>query len=132
VPAFGFSRTFRLSDTVAIRRALKKKPVCANGVNLFYARNGLGYNRYICTFRRNFSTAVKRNHIRRFCKELFRYINGRLCQGYDLVFLFSDGEIVLSYGLLWGLLQNAAMLPDKADFSGIPTYLQNCAENRLV
>jgi len=49
-----------------------------------------------------------------------------------LVFLFSDGEIVLSYGLLWGLLQNAAMLPDKADFSGIPTYLQNCAENRLV
>lgn len=90
---FGFSSRFRLSDLKAIRVAFKKKAFYADGVKLFVSENELGHNRYLCTFRRNFATAVKRNSIRRHCREYLRHVNMVLEQGYDFVFLFGDSKI---------------------------------------
>ena len=110
---FGFSRRFRLSDNVAIREAFKHKAASTNGMMLFTVKNGLDHNRYVCTFRRNFATAVQRNHRRRFCKEIFRHINGALKQGYDVVVLFtkSDGEV--SFVPLCSLLKKSGMISDE-------------------
>ncbi|MEL3908664.1 MAG: ribonuclease P protein component [Treponemataceae bacterium] len=90
---FGFSAKFRLSDFKAIRIAFKKKAFYTDGVKLFVCENELGYNRYLCTFRRNFATAVKRNSIRRHCREYLRHVNMLLKQGYDFVFLFNDSKV---------------------------------------
>lgn len=86
----------RLSDSLAIRKVFKKQPVFYLGMKLFINSNGLSYNRYLFTFRRNFATAVKRNTIKRACREILRHFNKQLKQGQDLVFLFIDSGINVS------------------------------------
>lgn len=87
---FCFPREYRLSDGVAIKRAFKGVSFTEKTVKLFIVENGLNYNRYLITFKRNFKTATKRNHFRRMSKEVLRHINHLLEQGYDVVFLFTE------------------------------------------
>ena len=94
--SYRFPRTLRLSDTASVRHAFKQRSFFEAGVRLFVAKNNCGHNRYVCTFRRNFATAVQRNRIKRICKEMFRHLHGELKQGYDLIFLFTEDKRKIS------------------------------------
>lgn len=93
---FSFPRQYRLSDRESVRHAFKKFPFFERRVKLFVVSNCLEYNRYMVTFRRNFGTAVKRNRIRRCSREVLRHLHPLLKQGYDMVFLFTDPQIVIT------------------------------------
>jgi len=65
----------------------KGKQFYCRGAKLFVLKNDLPYNRICFTFSRKFGNAVVRNHAKRLGREAFRLMRGRLCGGYDLVFL---------------------------------------------
>lgn len=93
---FAFPRKLRLSDSIVIKNCFKKRSIFDSGLRLFWTENNLTHNRYLFTFKRNFATAVKRNNLRRICREVLRFLNHDLKQGYDLVFLFTDSSVEFS------------------------------------
>lgn len=61
--------------------------ISCRGANLFLLQNGLEYNRFLCTFKRGFGTAVQRNKARRISKEVYRIIKQNLKIGFDIVLI---------------------------------------------
>lgn len=85
---FTFPAEERLRDKACIKAVFKRGvKVGCEGAGLFFLPNGLNYNRFLCTFRRNYGCAVVRNSSRRISKEVYRQIKHRLQTGYDLVLL---------------------------------------------
>nr|WP_314780231.1 ribonuclease P protein component [uncultured Treponema sp.] len=114
---FTFSVEERLRDRSCIKAVFQKGlKLSLNGVSLFLLPNGLEYNRFLCTFRRGFGSAVMRNRSRRISKEAYRHIKHRLKTGNDIILLiFSEKD---SYSLrleqLTALFLKAKMYNDEA------------------
>lgn len=88
---FSFSRRERLSCRRSIGLVFKKgKRFSGEGVSLFVLPNGIGCNRFLCTFKRGFGSAVERNTVRRISKEIYRQNKYLLRTGFDIVFLMSS------------------------------------------
>lgn len=84
--SFRLSKCERISARSEIRAVFKQgNSFKCKGATLFVLPNCLPYNRFVCTFRKNFGSAVLRNRIRRVSKEVFRHTKAQLPQGYDLV-----------------------------------------------
>jgi len=75
-------------------RLLFKMGVCfgCRGAKLFVLPNELPYNRFICTFKRHYGSAVQRNRARRLSKEAYRQMKGRLKTGMDILLLVFPGN----------------------------------------
>ncbi|PIE98554.1 MAG: ribonuclease P protein component [Treponema sp.] len=117
---FKLSKKERLSGSLQIRAVFKgAKAVNCSGARLLVLPNSLGYNRFLCTFRRGFGSSVLRNRVRRVAKEHFRLINPVLSQGFDLVLLVFSENAGVSYKayLLVRLLKHAGLLPPGSDIS---------------
>lgn len=86
-----FSKRERLSCRRSIELVFKKGKRCSGeGFSLFVLPNDVGRNRFLCTFRRGFGNAVKRNRTRRVFKEIYRQNKHCLKAGFDIVFLLSN------------------------------------------
>ncbi len=59
---------------------------------MFVLPNGLSHNRFLCTFKRGFGTAVERNRARRISKEAYRKIKPQLKTGSDIVLLVFSAQ----------------------------------------
>lgn len=83
---FTFSKHERLCGEKCIKAVFKKgcKFTC-NGAALFVLHTGLPYNRFLCTFKRGFGSAVERNRARRLSKEVYRQNKNRLKIGFDFI-----------------------------------------------
>ncbi|WP_029410311.1 ribonuclease P protein component [Treponema pedis] len=85
---FTFPREERLRSKAAIKHVFSKGvKITCRGAALFIVPNGLEYNRFLCTFKRGFGTAVERNKARRISKEAYRKIKPQLKTGKDFVLL---------------------------------------------
>ena len=85
---FTFPGEERLSTRADIKAVFKNGlKISCRGANLFLSPNGLDYNRFLCTFRRGFGTAVERNRARRISKEAYRLIKHRLKTGMEFILL---------------------------------------------
>ncbi|MGP1594031.1 MAG: ribonuclease P protein component [Treponema sp.] len=82
----------RLCGAAQIRNLLKNgKKYSCSGAKLFILPNTLPYNRFVCTFRKHYGSAVQRNKARRLSKEIYRQTKFQLCFGYDIVLLLYPG-----------------------------------------
>lgn len=101
---FCFSQKERLSQRADIKAVFSRGKRVSNVVgSLFVLSNSLSYARFLCTFRRGFAHAVKRNRMRRLCKEVYRKNKYRIKKGFDVVFLvfrYSDSFSECKDGLL--------------------------------
>ncbi len=113
---------FTFSGKERLRRETDIKTVFRDGVklkcsgaSLFVLPNGLQYNRFLCTFRRGFGSAVLRNRSRRISKEAYRQIKNRLDSGYDFVFLIFSEQTSFSkrYEQLEFLFKKAGVYADE-------------------
>lgn len=82
----------RLCGAVQIR-ALFKTGVRygCDGAKLFVLPNKLPYNRFVCTFKRHYGSAVQRNKARRLSKEVYRRMKSQLIIGKDILLLVFPG-----------------------------------------
>lgn len=62
------------------------------GAKLFVLPNKLPYNRFVCTFKRHYGSAVQRNKARRLSKEVYRLMKYQLKTGSDIVLLVFPGN----------------------------------------
>ncbi|MGP1577205.1 MAG: ribonuclease P protein component [Treponema sp.] len=87
-----FPKEERLCGAAQIRNLLKKgKCYNCNGAKLFVLPNALPHNRFVCTFRRHYGTAVQRNKARRLSKEVYRQMKCQLDCGFDIMLLLFPG-----------------------------------------
>ncbi len=87
----------RICSNRHIRAVIKNgsKYPCA-GASLFVLPNQLPYNRFACTFKRHYGSAVERNKARRLSKEVYRQMKSRVKTGFDIVLLLFPGKDVFS------------------------------------
>ena len=82
----------RLCGAVRIRSMFKiGHRYSCDGAKLFVLPNKLSYNRFVCTFKRHYGSAVQRNKARRLSKEVYRQIKSRLVIGKDILLLVFPG-----------------------------------------
>ena len=62
-----------------------------DGAKLFVLPNKLPYNRFVCTFKRHYGSAVQRNKARRLSKEVYRQMKSQLVVGRDILLLVFPG-----------------------------------------
>ena len=83
----------RLCGAVQIRTLFKTGiRYSCDGARLFVLPNKLSYNRFVCTFKRHYGSAVQRNKARRLSKEVYRQMKCRLKTGYDILLLLFPGN----------------------------------------
>ena len=63
-----------------------------DGAKLFVLPNKLPYNRFVCTFKRHYGSAVQRNKARRLSKEVYRQMKSQLAIGKDILLLVFPGN----------------------------------------
>jgi len=63
-----------------------------SGAKLFVLPNTLPYNRFVCTFKRHYGSAIQRNKARRLSKEVYRQMKSRLKTGQDILLLLFPGN----------------------------------------
>ena len=87
----------RLCGAVRIRDMFKiGHRYSCDGAKLFVLPNKLPYNRFVCTFKRHYGSAVQRNKARRLSKEVYRQMKYRLKAGYDILLLLFPGNDTVS------------------------------------
>ena len=87
----------RLCGAVQIRTLFKTGiRYSCDGAKLFVLPNKLSYNRFVCTFKRHYGSAVQRNKARRLSKEVYRQMKYRLKAGYDILLLIFPGRDTFS------------------------------------
>ena len=87
----------RLCGAVRIRDMFKiGHRYSCDGAKLFVLPNKLSYNRFVCTFKRHYGSAVQRNKARRLSKEVYRQMKYRLKAGYDILLLLFPGNDTVS------------------------------------
>lgn len=80
--------TFPIKKNKDFLRLYKKgKFFVAKYLVLYALNNNSNLNRLGVTASKKFGNSVKRNRIRRLIKESYRYYEGQLKQGFDLVFV---------------------------------------------
>ena len=83
----------RLCGAVRIRDMFKiGHRYSCDGAKLFVLPNKLPYNRFVCTFKRHYGSAVQRNKARRLSKEVYRQMKYRLKTGFDMLLLVYPGR----------------------------------------
>jgi len=88
-----FPKEERLCGAERIRVLLKKgSRYSCSGAKLFVLPNKLPYNRFVCTFKRHYGSAVQRNRARRLSKEVYRQMKSRLTTGQDILLLVFPGS----------------------------------------
>ena len=87
----------RLCGAVRIRDMFKigHRYGC-DGAKLFVLPNKLPYNRFVCTFKRHYGSAVQRNKARRLSKEVYRQMKSQLIMGKDILLLVFPGRDTFS------------------------------------
>lgn len=87
-----FPKEERLCDVAQIRDIFKRGyRYSCGGAKLFVLPNKLPYNRFVCTFKRHYGSAVQRNKARRLSKEVYRQMKSRLTAGRDILLLVFPG-----------------------------------------
>lgn len=107
-----FPKEERLCGAAQIRNLLKNgKRYSCSGAKLFVLPNTLPYNRFVCTFRKHYGSAVQRNRARRLSKEVYRRIKCQLYPGFDIVLLLFPGfdEYANRQGQIKYLLKKAGL-----------------------
>jgi ribonuclease P protein component len=88
IPGFTFPRALRLCKKKQFDRAFKEgRPVRNRLFLLICAPNGLPHSRMGLMVGRKYGNAVKRNRLKRLCREAFRLHRRELPQGLDFVVL---------------------------------------------
>ena len=83
----------RLCGAVRIRSMFKiGHRYSCDGAKLFVLPNKLPYNRFVCTFKRHYGSAVQRNKARRLSKEVYRRMKSQLIIGRDILLLVFPGR----------------------------------------
>lgn len=115
---FTFSKHERLCGENCIKAVFKNGSRFAyNGVSMFVLPNNLSYNRFLCTFRRGFGSAVERNRVRRISKEVYRQIKNCLKTGFDIVLIVfsAKGDFFALETQFCNLLRKAELLETVAN-----------------
>jgi len=87
------SKKERICTGAQIRKLFKNGySYRCNGAKLFVLSNQLPYNRFICTFKRHYGTAVQRNKARRLSKEVYRRMKCSLVTGKDILLFLLPGN----------------------------------------
>ncbi|EPF46484.1 ribonuclease P protein component [Treponema vincentii F0403] len=87
----------RLCGAARIRDMFKKgHRYSCDGAKLFVLPNKLPYNRFVCTFKRHYGSAVQRNKARRLSKEVYRQMKSQLAVGADILLLVFPGSDTFS------------------------------------
>ena len=83
----------RLCGAARIRNMFKiGHRYSCDGAKLFVLPNKLPYNRFVCTFKRHYGSAVQRNKARRLTKEVYRQMKSQLIIGRDVLLLVFPGR----------------------------------------
>ena len=87
----------RLCGAVRIRDMFKiGYRYSCDGAKLFVLPNKLPYNRFVCTFKRHYGSAIQRNKARRLSKEVYRQMKSQLIIGKDILLLIFPGRDTFS------------------------------------
>ena len=87
----------RLCGAARIRNMFKiGHRYSCDGAKLFVLPNKLPYNRFVCTFKRHYGSAVQRNKARRLSKEVYRQMKSQLVIGKDILLLIFPGRDTFS------------------------------------
>lgn len=115
---FTFSKHERLCGKSAVKTVFKNgcKFAC-NGAALFVLPNNLSYNRFLCTFKRGFGSAVQRNREKRLSKEVYRHTKNRLKTGFDLILIvfYAKGNLFVRNTQFCGLLKKAKLFGENCE-----------------
>lgn len=111
-----FPKRERLSARSRIELVFKKgRRYSGEGISLFVLPNDLGHNRFLCTFRRGFGNAVRRNRVRRVFKEIYRQHKTCFKTSFDIVvllskgFLSAEGSFAMQFVQFFGMLRRAGL-----------------------
>ena len=87
----------RLCGAARIRVLFKMgRRYSCDGAKLFVLPNTLPYNRFVCTFKRHYGSAVQRNKARRLSREVYRQMKSQLATGKDILLLVFPGNDTFS------------------------------------
>lgn len=88
-----FKRVERIKSPAEIKNLFKNGGrEGVKGAKLFFAKNGLGFNRIAFPLPRGYGNAVQRNASKRYSREAYRYYKTFLNTGYDILFLVYPGN----------------------------------------
>ena len=88
-----FRRVERIKNPAEIKNLFKNGGrEGVKGAKLFYAKNGLGFNRIAFPLPRGYGNAVQRNASKRYSREAYRFYKTFLNTGYDILFLVYPGN----------------------------------------
>lgn len=89
-------KTVTLKENYEFKRIYRKGRSFVNSALVVYVyKNRKDYNRIGLTTSRKIGKAVKRNRARRIIREAYRKIEGRIKQGYDLIFVARGKTVYL-------------------------------------
>jgi ribonuclease P protein component len=88
-----------LRERAGFRRVLARgKSTRSNGVRLHWTHNGMDFNRYGVAATTAVGSAVVRNRVRRWSRELLRQWDAQLMPGHDVVVFVNQAEARESFG----------------------------------
>lgn len=88
-----FKRKEHLKNPLEFKR-LFKQGQCekVSGARIFFAENGLSFNRVGFPLPRGYGNAVQRNLSKRLSREVYRFFKSKLKIGYDILLLVYSGN----------------------------------------
>lgn len=76
---------------------LEGERIESNNLTLFFLRNGYKFNRLGVIVKKEIGKAVVRNKTKRRIREVYRHINEKLFQGYDIIIIAKKNIVELNY-----------------------------------